>query len=61
MFFIIGAPADQSLSKAYDRALEFISEARQHPRVITEDQFDAAADELARQIIEHPPETSASR
>jgi hypothetical protein len=52
-YFIVGAPSDQALTSAYNRAVAFIREAPLAPEVVQEAEFEAFADTLADKVKEH--------
>jgi len=52
-YFIVGKPSDPSLTKAYQRAVEFISEAPLSPTIFAEDEVDAFVSEIAQKVHSH--------
>ncbi|MGO7958057.1 DUF3037 domain-containing protein [Rhizobium leguminosarum] len=49
-YFLIGRPSDESMLPAYQRALDFLSEAPLAPEIVQESEMDRLADTLADKV-----------
>jgi hypothetical protein len=50
-YFIVGKPSDEKLMGAYERAVDFISEAPLDPRIVRETELDQLADTIADWVV----------
>jgi Protein of unknown function (DUF3037) len=49
-YFLVGQPSDENMRPAFEKAVEFLKESPVEPEIVTEDQFDRFADELAEKV-----------
>lgn len=52
-YFIVGKPSEPNLIPAYNRAVSFIADAPMQPTIVTEDEVDTFASDLADRVNEH--------
>ena len=52
-YFIVGKPSEPNLQLAYQRAVEFITDAPLHPTVVPEDEVEAFTNDLADRVHSH--------
>lgn len=52
-YFIVGKPSEPALQSAYRRALDFIADAPLQPTIVSEDDVEAFANDLADRVHSH--------
>jgi Protein of unknown function (DUF3037) len=55
-YFLVGKPSDSSLAAAYQRAVDFISEAPLNPEIVSEDDVEKFVNGIADKVMAHDRE-----